>query len=76
MRTPLHRLADHGQSVWIDFLFRQLLQDGELARLMREDAVSGVITRTLEEEGVQKFADSFEQLLSAITTKRRELALA
>src|SRR5919197_2192574 len=41
-KSPLHQLADHGQSVWIDFLSRQLLQSGELARMMREDAVVGV----------------------------------
>jgi transaldolase len=40
--TRLHRLAEHGQSVWIDFLSRDLLRSGELARLLREDAVSGV----------------------------------
>ena len=42
MSTPLHQLGDHGQSVWIDFLSRELLRSGELARMMREDAVSGV----------------------------------
>src|SRR5919197_400306 len=41
-KSPLHQLGDHGQSVWIDFLSRQLLQSGELARMMREDAVVGV----------------------------------
>src|ERR671931_1280017 len=41
-KSPLQQLADHGQSVWIDFLSRQLLQSGELARMMREDAVVGV----------------------------------
>jgi transaldolase len=42
MNTPLHRLATHGQSVWIDFLSRDLLRSGELARMIREDAVVGV----------------------------------
>jgi transaldolase/glucose-6-phosphate isomerase len=42
MSTPLHRLVEHGQSVWIDFLSREPFGDGELARMMREDAVSGV----------------------------------
>ena len=42
MNTPLHQLADHGQSVWIDFLSRDLLRGGELARMVREDAVTGV----------------------------------
>jgi transaldolase len=40
--TRLHQLADHGQSVWIDFLSRDLLRAGELALMVREDAVTGV----------------------------------
>jgi transaldolase len=32
VNTRLHRLADHGQSVWIDFLSRELLESGALAR--------------------------------------------
>jgi transaldolase len=31
-----------GQSVWIDFLSRQMLQSGKLAQMMEEDAVVGV----------------------------------
>jgi len=41
-KTPLQQLADYGQSVWIDYLSRQLLHAGELERMMREDAVVGV----------------------------------
>src|ERR687884_310440 len=41
-KTPLQQLADHGQSVWIDYLSRDLIQTGELERMMREDAVVGV----------------------------------
>jgi transaldolase len=40
--TPLHRLSALGQSVWIDYLSRELLESGELARMMEEDAVTGV----------------------------------
>jgi transaldolase len=40
--SRLHRLADYGQSVWIDFLSRDMLRSGELERRMREDAVVGV----------------------------------
>jgi transaldolase len=40
--TRLHELAEHGQSVWIDFLSRDLLRSGRLERLLRDDAVSGV----------------------------------
>ena len=41
-RSPLHRLSEHGQSVWIDYLSRDLIQSGELERMMRQDAVVGV----------------------------------
>jgi transaldolase len=40
--TPLQRLSELGQSVWIDYLSRNLIQSGELERMMREDAVVGV----------------------------------
>ncbi len=40
--SKLHELSEHGVSVWVDTLSREMLETGELARLMREDAVVGV----------------------------------
>src|ERR1700751_1704274 len=40
--SRLHELSARGQSVWIDYLSRDLVQTGELKRLMDEDAVVGV----------------------------------
>jgi transaldolase len=40
--SNLHRLSEHGQSVWVDSLSREWLEDGTLERLIREDAVVGV----------------------------------
>ena len=40
--SNLHKLSARGQSVWIDYLSRDLLDTGELARMMKEDAVVGV----------------------------------
>ena len=37
-----HRLSALGQSVWIDYLSRDLLHSGRLAQMMDEDAVTGV----------------------------------
>jgi len=36
----LHR--EHGQSVWLDYIRRHLLQSGEFARLVKEDGIRGV----------------------------------
>lgn len=35
-RTPLQRLADHGQSVWLDYIRRDLMETGELAQMVRD----------------------------------------
>ena len=39
--TPLNQLSAHGQSVWIDFLSRTFVRDGDLEALVRE-GVNGV----------------------------------
>jgi transaldolase len=41
-RSALRALAALGQGVWLDFIHRRMLDDGELARLVEDDAVSGV----------------------------------
>jgi len=52
----------------------------EAKRLFGQLAEAGIdyddVTRVLEEEGVQKFADSFSELLDGIAAKRVELAAA
>ena len=40
--SRLDQLSARGQSVWIDYLSRDLLETGELKRMMEEDAVVGV----------------------------------
>jgi transaldolase len=40
--SRLQKLSARGQSVWIDYLSRDLIEQGELKRLMEEDAVVGV----------------------------------
>jgi transaldolase len=40
--SNLHRLSGLGQAVWIDSLSREMLESGQLASLMADDAVTGV----------------------------------
>jgi transaldolase len=42
MSSRLHQLSALGQSVWIDYLSRDLIESGALARAVDEDAVVGV----------------------------------
>ncbi len=40
--SPLQRLAEEGQAVWLDFLSRDIITSGTLARLIKDDGVAGV----------------------------------
>src|ERR671938_150102 len=71
-KSPLHQLADHGQSVWIDFLSRQLLHSGELERLMRDDAVVGVTSNpTIFQKAISK-GDAYDEQLREVLDRHEE----
>src|SRR6478609_10961380 len=38
----LQRLHDAGQSIWLDFIDRSILRNGDLARRIREDSLTGM----------------------------------
>jgi transaldolase len=40
--SPLARLRQYGQSVWLDYISRQLIESGELQRLVEQDSLGGV----------------------------------
>src|SRR5580700_451436 len=42
MTTPLQQLGERGQSVWLDFISRDLLTSGELQRLIADANVTGM----------------------------------
>jgi transaldolase len=44
MTNPLVRLGELGQSPWYDFITRDLVTSGKLARLIREDGLLGMTT--------------------------------
>ena len=44
MTNPLIRLGDCGQSPWYDFITRDLIVSGDLARLIAEDGLRGMTT--------------------------------
>src|SRR5438270_11477026 len=41
-KNPLQKLADYGQSVWLDNIRRGLITSGELQRMIDEDGIVGV----------------------------------
>ena len=47
MPSPLRMLQEYGQSVWLDFVSRDLLKSGGLASLIAEDGLRGVTSNTV-----------------------------
>src|SRR5919198_1954053 len=61
--SNLHKLSALGQSVWIDYLSRDLLQTGELERMMRDAAVVGVTSNpTIFQKAISQGTRYDEQL--------------
>jgi transaldolase len=61
--SRLHRLSELGQSVWIDFLSRDMLRSGELARFMEEDAVVGVTSNPTIFQKAVSAGDAYDDQL-------------
>jgi len=64
--TPLQRLSEFGQSVWIDYLSRNLIQTGELERMMREDAVVGVTSNPTIFQKALAEGDAYDEQLREV----------
>jgi transaldolase len=64
----LHELSELGQSVWIDYLSRHLLESGELARMIEEDAVVGITSNpTIFQKAIAEgdaYDEQFKEVLA------------
>jgi transaldolase len=65
-KSRLHQLSELGQSVWIDSLSREWLETGELARLMREDAVVGVTSNPTIFQKAMSEGDWYDEQLREV----------
>ena len=65
----LKELARHGQSVWLDFISRKLICNGDLKRLVENDGVRGVTSNpTIFEKAIAGSTD-YDQTLRALLSK-------
>jgi transaldolase len=72
-KSRLHQLSELGQSVWIDFLSRHLLQSGELARMMEDDAVVGVTSNpTIFQKAISE-GDLYDEQLREVLAEEDDL---
>lgn len=77
--SNLHRLSALGQSVWIDYLSRDLIETGELARMMSDDAVVGVTSNpTIFQKAIshgERYDEQLKRILDSGETDPKEIFL-
>src|SRR6185437_6189143 len=65
--NPLKQLQEYGQSVWLDYIRRDLLTGGGLKRLRDEDGLRGVTSNpTIFDKAIAGSADYDESLRSLL----------
>ena len=61
--NPLKELEEKGQSIWLDFIRRNLLRSGELKRMVEEDGIRGVTSNpTIFEKAMAGSTDYDDEL--------------
>ncbi len=65
MANPLKTLNEYGQSVWLDFVSRELLKTGQLTHLIAEDGLRGVTSNPSIFEKAIGHGDDYDELIAA-----------
>ena len=71
-KNPLKELLDFGQSVWLDYIRRNLFTTGELARLVNEDGLRGMTSNPAIFEKAIAGSTDYAQELQELA-KRKDL---
>jgi transaldolase len=71
-KSRLHQLSEAGVSVWIDNLSRDLIQSGELERMMRRDAVVGITSNPTIFEKAISSGDAYDQQLREVLEEEKD----
>ena len=58
--NPLRQLQAQGQSVWLDYLSRDLIESGKLAALVRDDGLAGVTSNPTIFQGAISSSDTYD----------------
>jgi transaldolase len=66
--TPLQQLAEHGQSVWIDFLSRRFVKDGDLAGLVDKGVVGVTSNPTIFQAAIAD-GDAYDDQIRELSSE-------
>jgi transaldolase len=75
MPNRLQLLHDAGQSIWLDFIDRTILRNGDLARRIREDALTGMTSNPTIFEKALAEGTEYDDQLRAVPAGRSPMEL-
>ena len=69
MTNPLLQLSQAGQSVWLDYLHRKIIENGQLRRWIEEDGLKGMTSNpSIFENAIAQGGDYDDRLAAALAT--------
>ncbi len=68
--NPVKALTDHGQAIWLDFLARGFIANGDLKVLVDQDGVRGVTSNPSIFEKAIGGSDEYDSAISALLKER------
>ncbi len=72
--NPLLQLRDFGQSVWLDYIRRQLITSGELRRLIEDDGLCGVTSNPAIFEKAIAGSHDYDEDIRAMALEGKSVA--
>ena len=66
MRNPLLELVDQGQSVWLDYLSRDLIRSGQLEELIATDGLRGITSNPTIFHGAISGSDTYDGEIASL----------
>ena len=71
--NPLLKLQSFGQSIWLDYIQRRLIDSGELQRLIEEDGLSGMTSNPDIFEKAMEGSHDYDDAIRALALQGKSV---
>jgi transaldolase len=71
MPNPLQQLAALGQSIWLDYISREMFASGQLRRLIQEDALTGMTSNPAIFEKAIDHGHAYDEQIAQLASEGR-----
>jgi len=72
-KNPVQKIEDFGQSIWLDYIRRQMITSGELRRLIEEDGLKGVTSNPKIFDKAVEGSKDYDEAIRALAMKNKSV---